>query len=156
MRRRPGTALVVALVAALLLTAGGIVALVAAEVWRAGTFTLSVQDGGPDGARVAVVVPGFVATLACTAIPLALPDEVATRIRPMAPVMRALSSELVRLPDAVFIAVEAPGERVLVATRQGSLVVEVDDGPDRVRLTIPLHAARRALQALAFAAQRTR
>ncbi len=153
---RPRVTLAAVLVATLLLTAGGVVVLAAAEVWRAGTFVLSVRDEGPNGARVAVVVPGIVATLAAVAIPFMLPDEAAARIRPAAPAMRALASELAGLPDAVYVAVEAPGERVLIASRGGVLVIEVDDGPDHVRLAIPLHAARRVLRSVAFAAQRTR
>ncbi|GAB4375237.1 MAG: hypothetical protein Kow0062_14040 [Acidobacteriota bacterium] len=143
-----------AVAGALVVAAGSIVVGAAVEVWRGGTLVVSVHEAGPDGARIAVALPGALAAVAALAVPAVLPEEAAAQIRPHAPLLRRLATALGELPDATLVAVDGADERVRVMTRAGMLLVEVDDGADQVRIRLPLRAARLALLAVARTAER--
>ena len=60
----------------------------------------------------------------------------------------ALLDEVAAGPDATLVEITEHGDRVRVAKNGDQIVISVDDGHDRVRVTVPIRTARKVAHAL--------
>jgi hypothetical protein len=109
-------------------------------VYATGLAIVDIREGGPGGTRLIVPVP-----LALASTALLFVDQKHERIRwPGLEQHRdaaiRLARELQRAPDARFVEVESPGERVTVDKSGDILVVEVQDGDREVLVRVPIAA----------------
>jgi hypothetical protein len=107
---------------------------------------VDVREGGPSGQRIVVPVP---LALARTALAFAPPQAQSVPAPPAlkdaAPMAAAALAALSEAPDAELVRVEERGETVSIRKEGDTLRVHVDSGRETVRVTLPLSAARAAL-----------
>jgi hypothetical protein len=65
-----------------------------------------------------------------------------------APMIGAIARELETAPDFTMVEVEERGEHVVIERVDGELRVRVDNGHERVQVTLPRDSSRRVLRAL--------
>jgi hypothetical protein len=109
-------------------------------------MVVDVREGGPSGQRIVVPFPLVVARAALAFAPppaqsVATPPE----LREAAPMAAAVLDALREAPDAELVRVEQRGETVSIRKEGDSVRVFVENGKETVRVTLPLGAARAAL-----------
>ena len=129
----------------------------AVAIYRQGMIGVSVHEKGPDGANIGLSVPAFLVTGAVHFVPdsFMLPPEAAVEIEPHIPTMLAASKALEECPDAVFVRVTSKSENVMIAKKDGHLVVQVRSDDADVDVRIPLRAADAVIAKLARASRNT-
>ena len=110
----------------------------AASTYRAGLVRIHVTEKKPGGENVHLIVPGILLTNALRLVPDEQLQHGLREARPWMPMAAAAARELERYPDATFIEVSSPRERVRIATRDGVLTINVDSPDETVHLAIPL------------------
>jgi len=110
----------------------------AAATYRAGLVRIHVTEKKSGGENVHLIVPGILLTNALRLVPDEQLQHGLREARPWMPVAAAAARELERYPDATFIEVSSPRERVRIATRDGVLTINVDSPDETVHLAIPL------------------
>ena len=120
---------------------------------------VDVREGGPAGHHIVVPVPLAAARLALRFAPLEareveLPAEAARFLPAAATIIDALA----KVPDAVLVDVEDGGDHVIVRKIKDRLEVSVREraGAEDVHVSLPLVAARRALNSFDGKRFRTR
>lgn len=113
-------------------------------------MVVDIHEAGPDGSRIIVPVPLFLAQAALTVMPM--PREVRDlRLPPEAerflPVAQRLVEELGRIPDATLVSVQDGGETVTVGKVGRLLRVDVEDGDDEeVHVRVPVDSVADILE----------
>ena len=115
-------------------------------VYATGLAVVDIRADGPDGTRLIIPVPLALANTA-----LFFVDSQHKRIEcPEFEIHRdaamRLAQELRRAPDARFVEVEGPSERVTVDKSGDILVVEVYHGDDEVRVRVPIAALETVIE----------
>ena len=133
------------------------VTMAAVAIYRQGSIGVSVHEKGPGGTDLALAVPAFLVTGVIHFVPdsLVLPPEAAVEVEPWLPSMRAASSALAECPDAVFVRVTSKRENVMIAKKDGHLVVQVRSEDADVDVRIPIRAADSVIAKLERAARRS-
>ena len=126
----------------------GTVSLAAATAIGHGVIRIRVDSGGLDGDQFDVAVPAALIDAALLVAPIHLvEDEIPIEeIRPYLPAMRELSSQIERLPDAVFLEVTGPGETVRIEKRNGRFVIDVTGPDERVHVSVPVSTVTRLIR----------
>jgi len=126
----------------------GTVGLGAATAVGRGVIHVQVDSGGLDGDHFGLAVPAVLIDLALLVAPVHLvADEIPIdEIRPYLPLMRELSHQIEILPDAVFVEVTGPGERVRIEKRNGRFVIDVTDSGDTVHVSVPVSSVTRLMR----------
>jgi hypothetical protein len=116
----------------------GTLLVTAAFVYDMGAIKVSVQEKGPDGKNIRLVVPGAV-------VPLVLPfvrgekiQDAAEKGRPWLRAIEVATEELARCPDGPLVQVTSPREKVSIVKRGDCLVIDVDDVQEKVHVSVPL------------------
>lgn len=128
--------------------------LLAAAVARAGLMTVEVHSSGPEGdVDLTVPVPAVLVPLAVLGARLAPDvacdlDGVRCRLADWTPAAAAALRELAAAPDAVLVDVRDHGDSVQIVKRGDRLEIEVDDGRDRVEVTMPVELLPALAEAL--------
>jgi hypothetical protein len=108
-----------------------------------GMMVVDVQEKLPGGDRVHVEMPAVLIPMTMMCIPdfahieCDVDDDEA---RYVGPIMRAISSELRKMPDAEIIHVETSDETVSVVKDGQNLIVDVDTPQETVHITLPIRA----------------
>ncbi len=110
----------------------------AAATYRAGLVRIHVTKKKPGGENLHLVVPGIMLTSALGLVPDDKLKDSLRDARPWLPVAAAAARELQRYPDATFIEVSSPRERVRIATRDAVLTIDVDSPDETVYVAMPL------------------
>jgi hypothetical protein len=118
----------------------------AAVLYGSGTFSVETHDR--DGAGVALSLPAALAHLALWLAPDELLADIHDELEPVWPTVEAAARELHRAPDFVLLEVRSSDEHVVIAKRDGHLLIEVDADGDRVRVDVPLGTLRRLVERL--------
>lgn len=118
----------------------------AAVIYGAGTF--SVETHQQDGSHLSLSLPAIVAHLAVALTPDDVLADLHHELEPVWPTVEAAARELHRAPDFVLLEVRSAGERVLIAKRDGQMVIEVDSGGDQVRVKVPIGTLKRLVDKL--------
>lgn len=112
-----------------------------ATVAATGTITVRVQEHSEDGVNLWIPVPAILADATLFLLPRLLPEEelaeARSEIAPMLPALRDLADEIDRLPNAVFVEVDSPTEKVRVGKSWGNLYVDVRSEDADVHVEMP-------------------
>jgi len=135
--RRWSTGARILLVCATLFLLAGVTTagVAAAVIYRSGTIGVEVES---DDADVSVVVPAGLAHLVIALVPSHLFDEVTEELRPWVPVVEDGYRELLAAPDFTMVEIH-DGDNLVVVRKSGrSIDVTVEDGDDRIEVSVPL------------------
>ncbi|MBI2956471.1 MAG: hypothetical protein HYY26_04065 [Acidobacteria bacterium] len=112
----------------------------AAATYRSGLIRVYVEEKQPGGDRVRLIVPAVVVCWGLKLVPEAELREAVADAREWLPAAAIASRELTRYPDASFVEIVSPEERVTIVKRDGALVVDVDSLSETVHISVPLAA----------------
>lgn len=126
---------------------------VASSAVASGIMTVSIHEAGPDGLDLYVPVPaGLVeATLSLAPVVLRLVDDdhldhELSRFREeldyALPAIEAVLEHLEEMPDAVLVEVESDFESVRVSKQGRSIHILVEEGGDRIQISVPTRVFR--------------
>jgi hypothetical protein len=135
----------------IMLGAAGTVVAMGAVVSSEGFVNVRVQENKPDGTHLHIIAPVMPMNVALHFVPRRKLQDAAERVRPWLPVIDAAVQELKKADDLNLVEVSGPGEHVKVATRGGSLVVDVTDPGDDVHVSMPLSEIDRVVHEIAAA-----
>jgi hypothetical protein len=129
------------LLANLALGVVGTVVLAGAYTFHDGVMRV---DEDHDGRHVHVWVPAAIVPMAMHVVPRQHLERAAEQARPWLPTLRALTRELEKYPNTVFVDVRdgAEGQHVLVRTQGGKLIIDVQEPGEQVHVACPLAMMR--------------
>jgi hypothetical protein len=122
---------------------------VVGTVVLAGAYTfhdgiLRVDEQNHDGRHVHVWVPAAIVPMAMHVVPRHNLERAAEQARPWLPLLRALTKELEKYPNAEFVDVrnDSESQHVRVRTHNGKLLIDVDAPDEQVHVACPLAMMR--------------
>jgi hypothetical protein len=117
---------------------GAMVAVAGAYVFHEGVIRVDVDQNRRDGSHVHVWVPATVVPVGLAVVPRSKLEKAACQVRPFLPMLRELSKELKKYPDAELVDVHDSGEHVRVSVRGGRLTVDAVDHGDNIHVSFPV------------------
>lgn len=121
-----------------LLGAASLAGTTAVVTYNAGAVRVSVVEKRPNGEHVHVFVPAIVVQVALSFIPAKHFHVHGRDTHQWLPLLKAVSQELDRCPDATMVEVTSPREHVTIAKRGNSLYIDVDDPGETVHVSFPV------------------
>jgi hypothetical protein len=106
--------------------------------YDAGAVRVSVVEKGPKGEHVNVFVPAVVVPVALGLIPSKHFHTHDSETRKWLPLLKAVSQELERCPDATLVEVTSSDEHVSITKRGNSLYIDVNDAGETVHVSFPV------------------
>ena len=120
---------------------GGTLALATAYTFHEGVVRVDVDDWS-ESSHIHVWVPSTVVSSAIYLTPRQSLQNASAQVRPYLPLLRQLSKELPKYPNAVFVDVRDCEGHVRIATLNGKLIVEATEPKQNVHVTVPLALLR--------------
>jgi hypothetical protein len=120
----------------------GTVVLAGAYTFHDGVMRVDVDN--QDVHHVHVWVPAAIIPMAMHVVPRHNLAQAARQVRPWLPTLRALTKELEKYPNAVFVEVSdgSQDQHVRVRTEAGKLLIDVDEPDQHVHVACPLAMMR--------------
>lgn len=112
-----------------------------------GSMRVAVHDRS-EGVRFGLRLPAALVNATVSFAPGEFPAEAAAKLRRQLPLLAALSKEIRRCPDAVFVEVSTSRSAVKVEKRGDLLLIRVDEPDAEVRLDIPLECVQTVVRRL--------
>jgi hypothetical protein len=114
-----------------------------ATIVLAGTYTLHegvlrVDEEHSGGRHIHVWVPAAIVPMALHVVPRHRLEDATAQARPWLPMLRTLTKELERYPDAEFVDVRDGSQHVHVRTHNGKLLIDVTEPGEDVHVVCPL------------------
>jgi hypothetical protein len=105
---------------------------------------MRVDEDHGSGRHVHVWVPAAIVPMAMHVVPKNQLEQAAKQARPWLPTLLALTKELKKYPDAVFVDVRDAGanQHVRISTHNGRLLIDVDQPDEHVQVACPLAMMR--------------
>jgi hypothetical protein len=116
-----------------------------------GFIHVNVNEKAADGHHINLIVPAALVPVTLRFVPRQHLAEAAQNLRANMTLIDAALPALEQCPDGVFVEITEPGEHILVAKSGGSIVIDVNDADDSVRVSVPLRAAESAIHEIAAA-----
>jgi hypothetical protein len=120
-----------------------------ATIVFAGVYTMHdgvmrVDEDHGNGRHVHVWVPAAIVPMAMHVVPKPQLEQAAEQARPWLPTLRALTKELKKYPNAVFVDVRdaSADQHIRISTHDGRLLVDVDQPDEHVHVACPLALMR--------------
>jgi hypothetical protein len=129
----------------------GTVLVTGAALSSEGFIHVSVNEKAADGHHINLIVPAALVPVTLKFVPRQNLVEAAQNIRANMAIIDAALPALEQCPDGVFVEATDPSEHVLVAKAGGSIVIDVNDQDDVVRISVPLRTAESAIHEIAAA-----
>ena len=135
---------------------GATLAMTTAYVFHEGVIRVDVDENRPGGQHVHFWLP---ATSVSAGMRLArfVPqhplDQAGREVRPYLPMLRKLSKELKKYPNAEFVDVESETDHVRVATVNGKIQIDATQEESKVHLSVPIETLGDVVDRLEDAAQ---
>jgi hypothetical protein len=112
-------------------------------VAAAGAYTfhegvMRVDEENFDGRHVHVWVPAAIVPMAMHVVPSRHLSHAAAQAGPWLPTLRALAKELRKYPDAELVEVGDGNDYVRVRTRNGKLLIDVNEPGETVHVACPM------------------
>jgi len=109
----------------------------------AGAYTfhegiLRVDEDHGDGRHVHVWVPAAIVPMALHVIPRHRLEHAAADARPWLPMVRALTKELEKYPEAELVEVRDANQHVRIRTHNGKLLIDFTEPSENVHVVCPL------------------
>ena len=117
-----------------------------AVLFHEGAIKVDVQEKREGGDHVFVVAPATIMTWGVNLIPQDKLPRLPREAREALPAIEAAAAELERLPDFILVEVQERDEHVKIQKIGGNLVVDVDSPRETVHVSVPLRAARKAIE----------
>lgn len=121
-----------------LLGAASLAGTVGVVTYNAGAVRVSVVEKRPNGDRVHVFVPAIMVPMAMGFIPAKHFHVHGRDTHKWLPLLKAVSQELERCPDATLVEVTSPKEHVKISKLGNSLYIDVDDPGETVHVSFPV------------------
>jgi hypothetical protein len=128
------------LLAKVALGVGSTLVMAGAYTFHEGVIRVDVDEHRSQGAHIHFWVPATALPLALHIAPRKEMERVAREAGPFLPMLRTLTKELEKYPDATFLEAEEPGQHVQIQTHQGRLQIDVQDSENTVHIACPLAA----------------
>ena len=116
----------------------GAVVLAAGYTLHEGMVRVSVDEHRPNGDHIHLMVPAALIPPALLLAPRHSLEDAAREAGPWMPTVREIARELRRYPDAALVEVRDENEHVVIRTKNGSLLIDVDSPDETVHVTCPL------------------
>lgn len=141
------------LVGAALILVLGTGIMVAGTAITSGLMTVSIHEEGPDGVDLYVPVPAGLVEVSLAVAPAVLRmvdhhhfdaelDRVRAELDDALPAIEAVLEELSDMPDAVLVEIEGDDEYIRVSKEGRSIRIVVEEGGDRIAVSIPARVLR--------------
>jgi len=146
------------MIAKVALGLGATLAMTTAYVFHEGVIRVDVDENRPGGNHVHLWVPATTVSAGMRVARFAphYPLEQAGReVQPYIPLLRKLSKELQKYPNAEFVKVTGEGQHVHVATAHGRLQIDAVDVGNKVHVSVPVETLQDVVDRLEEAAPRS-
>jgi hypothetical protein len=117
---------------------GGTLVLAGAYTFREGVIRVDVDEFHANGSHVHFWVPAAAIPMALHFTPKEYLRDAGEQIQPWMPAVRALTKELKKFPNFDLVEVRDSGSHVQVRTRNGKLLIDVDDLTEKVHIACPI------------------
>jgi hypothetical protein len=117
---------------------GAFVAVAAAYVFHEGVIRVDVDESRGDCQHVHFWVPATVVPAAMRMVPREKLEHAAEQARPFLPVLREVSKELGKYPNAELVDVRDKEQHVRVTVRDAKLYIDAVDGGDTIHVSVPV------------------
>jgi hypothetical protein len=121
---------------------GAALALATAYTLREGVIRVDVDENRAGGSHVHFWVPATTVSAGLYLAPQHHIQRVAELARPFLPLLREISKELPKYPNAVFVDVSCDSNHLRVAMADGKLQVDAKESDQIVHLNIPPETLR--------------
>ncbi len=138
---RSGERLALAIVCGLFVLVGGTTCAAAYAWHRAGTMRVAIHEAG--GRDLSLQLPGLIVDAAIALCPLPSDAEFEARLRGISPALRAVSSRLATMDDAVLVDAKSDEDTVRVEKRGNEILIRVVSAAERLDIAIPLESVER-------------
>lgn len=143
------------LVGKILLGAAGTVVAMGAVVSSEGFVNVRVHEKKTDGVHLHIIAPVLLMNAGLHFVPRKDLKQAGEQLRPWLPVIDAAVQELKNADDINLVEVIDDHQHVQVATKGGSIVVDVTDENDEVHVSLPLSEIDRVVHEIAAAGPKT-
>lgn len=126
------------LLAKIALGVTGGLTLAAGYTFHEGMVRVSVDEHGPNGHHVHLMVPAALIPPALHLAPRHSLEDAASQAGPWMPTVREIAKELRNYPDAELVEVRDENEHVVIRTKNGTLLIDVDSPDETVHVACPL------------------
>ena len=116
----------------------GSLVLAGAYTFREGVIRIDVDEFHSNGSHVHFFVPAAVVPMALHFSPKEYLRDAGEQIQRWMPTLRAITKELKKFPDADLVEVRDAESHVQVRTRNGKILIDVDDPNEKVHLVCPV------------------
>jgi len=127
---------------------GGTLVLAGAYTFREGLIRIDVDEFHANGSHAHFWVPAAAVPMTLRFVPKEYLRNAGEKIQPWMPTVRALIKELKKFPDADLVEVRDSRSRVRVRTRNGKLLIDVNDPAEKVHIACPLETMEDAASEL--------
>ena len=116
---------------------GATMAVAGAYVFREGVIRVDLDENRPGGSHVHVWVPATAVSAGLRLAPRHCMEDAATKARPFLPLLREISKELEKYPNAEFVEVQDSSDRVRVTMVNGKLEIDAVGDDQIVHVRVP-------------------
>jgi hypothetical protein len=116
----------------------GTLTLAGVYVFHEGVIRVDVDENREQGSHVHFWVPATVVPVGLALAPRHPLEKAASGARPYLPVLRELSKELKKYPDAEFVDVRQDSEHVRIAVHDGRFYIDAVSDSDNIHVSFPV------------------
>lgn len=131
---------------------GATMAVAGAYVFHEGVIRVDLDENRVGGSHVHFWVPATAVSAGLRLAPQRCLEDAATKARPFLPLLREISKELEKYPNAELVEVQDLSGRVRVAMVRGKLEIDAVGDDQIVRVRVPAETIRNAADRLEDAA----
>jgi len=117
---------------------GATLALSTAYVFHKGLITVDVDEQREGGSHVHLWVPGTAVSAGMRFIPRERFAQAVEQVRPNLPLLREITKELQKYPNADFVEVADADNHVHITTSHGKFLIDATGKDGLVHVTVPL------------------
>ena len=116
---------------------GVTLALAGVYVFHEGVIRVDVDEHRSGGSHVHFWAPATTVSTGLRLVPRYHLQHAAAQVRPYLPLLRELSKELQKYPNAEFVDVRDSEDHVRITMREGKLSIDVDTDSENIHVTVP-------------------
>jgi hypothetical protein len=116
---------------------GAFAVVTGAYVFHEGVISVNVDENRLDGSHVHVWVPATAVPVGLAVVPRHHLEKAARQVRPFLPMLRELSKELNKYPNAELVDVRNANEHVRITVRDGKLYVDAVTDSEDIHVSFP-------------------